>query len=61
MPSIWELEVAKVLLVAERRSRITKAQATRFLDLLPQLPICIDGSTSGFALLFGPPRHGRAP
>src|SRR4051794_25937509 len=42
VPSSWRLEVANVLLVAERRRRITEAQAVRFLELLSQLPVRID-------------------
>lgn len=45
VPSLWQLEVANVLLVAERRKRITEAQAMRFIDLLGALPIRIDSST----------------
>lgn len=44
-PSIWPLEVANVLLVAERRGRINSADAARFLDLLSALPITIDETT----------------
>ncbi len=44
-PSIWPLEVANVLLVAERRGRINAAAAARFLDLLAALPITIDETT----------------
>jgi predicted nucleic acid-binding protein len=39
VPPLWEYEVANVLLVAERRARITEFQSTRFLVLLGQLPI----------------------
>lgn len=42
VPSIWPLEVANVLLVAERKRRLTEAQASRFLELLEQLPITVD-------------------
>lgn len=42
VPAFWQLEVANVLLVAERRGRITEAQSTRFLDLLSQLRIRVD-------------------
>ena len=42
VPVLWHLEVANVLLVAERRRRITEAQATRFLALLGKLPIRAD-------------------
>lgn len=39
VPPIWPLEVANVLCVAERRKRITRADATRFLSLLGGLPV----------------------
>lgn len=39
VPSIWPLEVVNVLLVAERRKRISYADATRFIALLGDLPI----------------------
>jgi predicted nucleic acid-binding protein len=42
VPAIWPLEVANVLLVAERRGRLSEAQANRFLELLSQLPIEVD-------------------
>lgn len=42
VPSIWSLEVANVMLVAERRRRLTEAQVSRFLDLLQQLPIQVE-------------------
>ncbi len=42
VPAIWSLEVANVLLVAERRGRLTQADATRFVRLLRTLPIIID-------------------
>ena len=59
VPGLWQLEVTNVLLVAERRTRITEAQATRFLDLLTQLPIRIDVSqTDVTALLAAGRRHG---
>lgn len=41
-PSIWPLEMANVLLVAERRKRISKAQSRRFVELLQTLPIAVD-------------------
>lgn len=50
VPAIWSLEVANVLLVAERRDRLTQADATRFVRLLRTLPISIDSGTSEFAL-----------
>jgi predicted nucleic acid-binding protein len=42
VPAIWELEVANVLLVGERRGRLTEAQAARFVSLLSTLPINVD-------------------
>lgn len=42
VPSIWPYEVANILWVAERKKRITNAQAVRFKNLLNQAPIIID-------------------
>ncbi len=42
VPSLWTFEVANVLLVAERRGRITPADSMRFVTLLGDLPIQID-------------------
>lgn len=39
VPPLWDLEVANVLLVAERRGRTTRADTERLLSLLQQLPI----------------------
>lgn len=50
VPSLWPLEVANVLLVAERRHRLTEAQATRFVDLIGALPITVDRNTPDYAL-----------
>ncbi|HZV26897.1 MAG TPA: type II toxin-antitoxin system VapC family toxin [Acidothermaceae bacterium] len=44
VPAIWPLEVANVLLVTERRGRLSEAQASRFLELLAQLPLNVDTS-----------------
>jgi predicted nucleic acid-binding protein len=41
VPPLWPLEVANVLLVAERRRRVTRADAARFLGLLAELPLAI--------------------
>jgi predicted nucleic acid-binding protein len=49
VPAIWPLEVANVLLVAERRGRLSEAQASRFLELLTQLPINVDTSATDVA------------
>ena len=49
VPAVWPLEVANVVLVAERRRRLTEAQASRFLDLLRQLPISVDDARTDLA------------
>jgi len=50
-PSIWPLEVGNVLVVAERRERISIADSERFLELLRQLPIEVEFSSE--QCLFG--------
>lgn len=50
VPSLWAFEVANVLLVAERRDRLTHADAMRFVTLLGDLPILIDASAHERAL-----------
>ena len=42
VPSIWPLEVANVLLVAERRKLLQEADSFRFVRLLVKLPIRVD-------------------
>ena len=42
VPAIWTLEVANVLLVAERRGRLTRADSEQFLALLENYPIIVD-------------------
>ncbi|MGH7901799.1 MAG: type II toxin-antitoxin system VapC family toxin [Thermodesulfobacteriota bacterium] len=46
VPPVWPLEVANVLLVAERRKRLTEADSMRFLTLLNQLPITVEEGES---------------
>jgi predicted nucleic acid-binding protein len=46
VPSIWPLEVGNALLVAERRERVSRAEALRFLEVLRQLPIDVDAMPS---------------
>lgn len=41
VPALWPLEVANVLLVGERRGRLTEADSTRFQKLLRGLPIWV--------------------
>ena len=42
VPSIWPLEVANVLVIAERRNRLKTADSARFLELVRSLPILIE-------------------
>lgn len=49
VPSHWRLEVANVLLVAQRRGRLKEADSTRFLELLGALPIEVDSETGARA------------
>jgi predicted nucleic acid-binding protein len=44
VPAIWGLEVANILLVAERRQRVTEAQTASFIQFLQDLPITIRDS-----------------
>lgn len=41
---LWNLEVTNVLLMAEKRNKLTPADSTRFLELLNSLPIYISDS-----------------
>src|SRR5262249_19749898 len=45
VPALWELEVSNVLLIAERRRRLTEAQSARFVALLGKLPIHVDSAS----------------
>ncbi len=51
VPAIWPLEVANVLLVAQRRGRVSEAQIGRFERLLTQLPIDVDETSTDIASL----------
>jgi predicted nucleic acid-binding protein len=46
VPSLWPVEVANVLLAAERKRRISQAQRVRALTALAQLPIEMDAETA---------------
>lgn len=50
VPSLWQVELANVLLQAERRRRTTAADTTTFLDLIDELPIATDEETVHRAL-----------
>jgi predicted nucleic acid-binding protein len=49
VPSLWHLELANVLLQAERRGRTILGGLVARLELLDQLPIATDAETSGRA------------
>lgn len=46
VPAIWPLEVTNVLIVAERKKRIGKADSGHFVALLSQLPIKVEPTES---------------
>ncbi len=46
VPTLWPLEIANVLIMAERRGRCSEAEAARFIELLENLPITIDENTA---------------
>ncbi|MGI9302103.1 MAG: type II toxin-antitoxin system VapC family toxin [Gammaproteobacteria bacterium] len=46
VPPVWVLEVCNVLLVGERRGRLTKARSTVFWETLRALPIAVDERAS---------------
>lgn len=50
VPAIWPLEVGNALVVAERRARISRANALRFVEILRQLPIDVDATPTLAAL-----------
>jgi len=50
VPSLWPLEMSNVLLTAERRRRLTRAQALRCVELLRSLPIEVDEGTPSRAM-----------
>ena len=45
VPRLWHLEVANVLIQAEKRGRITAADVVMRLDLIAELPITTDDGT----------------
>lgn len=50
VPSVWPLEVANVLTIAERRGRIRAGEVRQVVILLNTLPIQVDDDTSRYAL-----------
>lgn len=51
VPSIWSLEIGNVLLMAERKMRITREQRQKSLHVLTELPIIVDTTTANYAWL----------
>ena len=49
VPGLWHLEVANVLLQAEKRGRITAADIAMRLELIAELPINTDNETAARA------------
>ena len=50
VPSIWPLEVANGLLVAERRGRLSSAKVARTAEVVTQLPVSIQDAQPELAL-----------
>jgi predicted nucleic acid-binding protein len=48
VPPLWYLEVNNVLLVAERRGRVTVAQTQHFWTVLHQLPIVMQNPQANY-------------
>ena len=47
VPAIWPLEIANVLIVAERKKRLRMVDSMRFLELLESLPIVVEKEHRG--------------
>jgi hypothetical protein len=47
--SLWSLEIGNVLLIAERKQRITLEQRQKALHILTELPITVDTMTAEVA------------
>ena len=50
VPPIWPLAGANVLLMAERKRRLSEAQTTRLVQLLSALPVTIDAESLNHVL-----------
>lgn len=51
VPTIWQLEIANVLLVGERKQRLTQAKTSHFITLLQSLPINVAETAETFPSL----------
>ena len=61
VPTLWPLEVANVLALAERRGRITTAESARLIALFETLDISVDSEAPSlaFARILGLARQER--
>jgi predicted nucleic acid-binding protein len=50
VPSLWSLEVANALVLAERRGRIMPAESAAFVAMIEEMPIEVDRATHARAL-----------
>lgn len=50
VPTIWPLEVGNVLLLAQRKKRLSSIQAANFIDALSAFSITVDSSTTNRAM-----------
>lgn len=50
VPTIWPLEVSNVLLLAQKKKRISSLEVTSFIDALSALSIVVDPSTTARAM-----------
>ena len=50
VPSIWPLELANAMVIGERRKKISGQEIVRCLQLVAELPITIDETTTERAL-----------
>ena len=57
-PGLFWFEIRNILIVNERRRRITPSESVRFLDFLSQLPLLLDGSPEEFRALQLARMHG---
>ncbi len=49
VPTLWHVEIANALLMAERRKRSSAADTARWIDYLRSLPLEIDEATASYA------------
>lgn len=59
VPVLWATEVCNVLILSERKKRLTKADSSKFLNLLGSLPITFDASLPNMHEICGLARAQR--